>query len=63
MITSPVPGSGTILVLIMNVLKDLIPTAPDDKIMWQRIVETFKWSYARRTELADTDRNNQFIIS
>ena len=38
----------------MNILSDIVPTK-NEKIFWQRIVETFKWAYARRTELADPD--------
>jgi len=38
----------------MNVLRRLLPVE-DQNIMWQRIVETFKWAYARRTELGDPD--------
>ncbi|CAK9822860.1 Glutathione hydrolase 1 proenzyme [Anthophora retusa] len=52
--TAPPPGSGAILTFIMNVLHGIVPN-PDQRIMWQTIVETFKWAYARRTELADPD--------
>jgi len=38
----------------MNVLRRLLPIE-DENITWQRIVETFKWAYARRTELGDPD--------
>ncbi|XP_076666249.1 glutathione hydrolase 1 proenzyme isoform X1 [Andrena cerasifolii] len=54
MYTAPPPGSGAILTFIMNILHGLLPTS-DKNLMWQRFVETFKWGYARRTELADPD--------
>ncbi|CAL7949448.1 unnamed protein product [Xylocopa violacea] len=54
MYTTPPPGSGAILTFILNVLYGMVPN-PNNKIMWQDIVETFKWAYARRTELADPD--------
>lgn len=50
--TAPPPGSGAILTFIMNVLQGLLPVA-DKNTFWQRVVETFKWAYARRTELGD----------
>ncbi|XP_066588884.1 glutathione hydrolase 1 proenzyme-like [Prorops nasuta] len=53
-ISAPPPGSGAILTFIMSVLDGLLPF-PNTNIMWQRIVEAFKWGYARRTELADPD--------
>lgn len=49
--SAPPPGSGAILTFIMNVLHRLLPV--HGNVMWQRIVETFKWAYARRTELGD----------
>lgn len=52
--SAPPPGSGAILMFIMNVLRRLLPVG-NENIMWQRIVETFKWAYARRTELGDPD--------
>ncbi|XP_020279668.1 gamma-glutamyltranspeptidase 1-like isoform X2 [Pseudomyrmex gracilis] len=52
--SAPPPGSGAILMFVMNVLRRLLPVN-DENIMWQRIVETFKWAYARRTELGDPD--------
>ncbi|XP_046419011.1 glutathione hydrolase 1 proenzyme-like [Neodiprion fabricii] len=54
MYSAPPPGSGVILTFIMNVLENLIPV-DEEEIMWQRIVETYKWAYARRTELGDPD--------
>ncbi|XP_071562218.1 glutathione hydrolase 1 proenzyme [Temnothorax nylanderi] len=52
--SAPPPGSGAILVFIMNVFRRLLPVRKEYE-MWQRIVETFKWAYARRTELGDPD--------
>lgn len=52
--SAPPPGSGAILMFVMNVLRRLLPV-DDENIMWQRVVETFKWAYARRTELGDPD--------
>ncbi|XP_011255278.1 glutathione hydrolase 1 proenzyme [Camponotus floridanus] len=50
--SAPPPGSGAILMFIMNILRRLLPVN-NENIMWQRIIETFKWAYARRTELGD----------
>lgn len=52
--SAPPPGSGVLLNFMLNILKDLVP-AKNDNILWQRIVETFKWASAKRTELADPD--------
>ncbi|XP_011636306.1 glutathione hydrolase 1 proenzyme-like [Pogonomyrmex barbatus] len=52
--SAPPPGSGAILMFIMNVIRRLLPVG-NENVMWQRIVETFKWAYARRTELGDPD--------
>ncbi|XP_032684542.1 scoloptoxin SSD14-like isoform X2 [Odontomachus brunneus] len=52
--SAPPPGSGAILTFIINVLHRLIPVN-NEHIMWQRMVETFKWAYARRTELGDPE--------
>ncbi|TGZ54829.1 Gamma-glutamyltranspeptidase 1 [Temnothorax longispinosus] len=52
--SAPPPGSGAILIFIMNVFRRLLPVRNEYE-MWQRIVETFKWAYARRTELGDPD--------
>ncbi|XP_078033870.1 glutathione hydrolase 1 proenzyme [Augochlora pura] len=53
-VTAPPPGSGAILTFIMNLLHGLIPTT-NENVMWQRFVESFKWAYAKRTQLADPD--------
>ncbi|KAI4489122.1 hypothetical protein M0804_004620 [Polistes exclamans] len=52
--TAPPPGSGAILAFIINVLQGIVPT-DNQNIMWHRIVEAFKWAYARRTELGDPE--------
>ncbi|KAF7997295.1 hypothetical protein HCN44_005572 [Aphidius gifuensis] len=52
MYTAPLPGSGVILNLIMNILYGITSTK-DESIFCQRLVETFKWGYAKRTELGD----------
>ncbi|KAI4499426.1 hypothetical protein M0802_005322 [Mischocyttarus mexicanus] len=52
--TAPPPGSGVILAFIINVLQGIVPT-DNQNVMWHRIVEAFKWAYARRTELGDPE--------
>ena len=54
MYTAPPPGSGVLLAFIMNVLNGFL-SDKEEKIVWQRIVETFKWAYARRTQLGDPE--------
>jgi gamma-glutamyltranspeptidase/glutathione hydrolase/leukotriene-C4 hydrolase len=53
----PPPGSGAILAYILNML-DLYQIKPkdDNPLLFHRIVETFKWAYALRTELGDGAR-------
>lgn len=54
MLTAPPPGSGLLLTFMMNVLENFVPVN-DTRVTWQRIIETFKWAYAKRTELGDPD--------
>lgn len=54
--SAPPSGCGAILLFILNVLQQnqLFKSAVNDNNkLWQRIVETLKWAYARRTELGD----------
>lgn len=54
--TAPLPGSGIILAFIINILSGFLDISDSTSISnWQRIVESFKWGYARRTELGDTN--------
>ena len=53
---APLPGSGLILGLIMNILNDFLdPFEPTSVTNWQRIIESFKFGFAERTELGDPD--------
>lgn len=52
MYAAPPPSSGALLAFMMNVLKGSF-SVQEEKIMLQRVVETFKWAYAKRTELGD----------
>ncbi|CRK91255.1 CLUMA_CG004935, isoform A [Clunio marinus] len=47
----PLTGSGTILIFIMNLLKDF--DLKHDVLSYHRIMEAYKLAYARRSELAD----------
>lgn len=49
--TMPLSGSGSILVFVMNLLKgfDMKP----DALSYHRMIEAFKFAYARRADLAD----------
>lgn len=54
--SSPLPGSGVILAFILNILNGFIDMEdPWSARNWQRIVESFKFGYGRRTELGDID--------
>ena len=50
--TVPVPGSGVLLALMLNILNGFIPSG-DDIINYQRITEAFKYGYGKRTQLGD----------
>ena len=52
--TIPLPGSGVLLTLMLNILNDFVPTM-DDVINYQRITETFKYAYGKRTQLGHLD--------
>ncbi|XP_035739251.1 glutathione hydrolase 1 proenzyme-like isoform X2 [Vespa mandarinia] len=52
--TAPPPGSGVILAFIINILQNIV-SINNQNIMWHRIVEAFKWAYAKRTELGDPE--------
>ena len=49
----PAPGSGSILVYIMNILKHFNFGPGEDVSMYHRITEAFKWAYALRTRFGD----------
>ncbi|XP_065081870.1 scoloptoxin SSD14-like isoform X2 [Ochlerotatus camptorhynchus] len=47
------PGGGTILIHMLNVLDGFRDLSPNDPVTWQRVVETFKHAYGIRTRLGD----------
>lgn len=49
--TTPLPGSGPILVFIMNLLKEF--DLKNDSLTWHRVVEAFKFGFAQRSNLGD----------
>lgn len=54
--TMPLPGSGVVLTFILNMLNEFLDRINYDSLTnWQRIVESFKFAYGRRTELGDPD--------
>lgn len=58
--TVPPPGSGLILVLILNILRNYNITAKDFKeiddavLMYHRISEAFKFAFAHRSQMGDS---------
>lgn len=54
-----VPGSGSILAMILNMLNGY---EADESVGYiHRMIETFKFSYARRTLLGDSNTNQTFM--
>nr|QLC28917.1 gamma-glutamyltranspeptidase [Spodoptera frugiperda] len=58
----PLPGSGSVLAFMLNMLRDWVGDGTDaptgSNLYWHRIVETFKYAYAKRTGLGDPLRFN-----
>ncbi|CAH0715631.1 unnamed protein product, partial [Brenthis ino] len=58
----PLPGSGSVLAFMLNLMRDWIGTGTnvtmDTNLYWHRVVETFKYAYAKRTGLGDPSRSN-----
>lgn len=50
--TVPLPASGSVLILILNVLNGFLPSVRN-VIFYQRFIESLKFAYAKRTELGD----------
>lgn len=52
--SAPPPGSGVLVSFIIKVLENFLLNS-NKEIIWHRLIETFKWAYAKRTELGDPD--------
>ena len=52
--SSPLPGSGAVLAFILNILKQFeISPGVNLPLLSHRMIEAFKWAYAKRAELGD----------
>lgn len=59
----PPPGSGALVAYILNMLMDTFPAKKDrvggkhkgftDPLIYHRVIEAFKFAFAKRTKLAD----------
>lgn len=57
----PLPGSGSVLAFILNMLRGWVGNSAvpvDSPLYWHRIIETFKFAYAKRTGLGDPSHSN-----
>lgn len=58
----PLPGTGSVLAFILNMWRGWIGEGSDAPIgshlYWHRVVEVFKYAYAKRTGLGDPSRSN-----
>lgn len=50
--TPPPPASGALATFMLNVMDEFI-NSEESALNYHRIIETFKYAYAKRTELAD----------
>lgn len=56
MYTQPLPGSGSVLTLILNILDTFLDlNHPEIIENYQKIIESFKFAYAKRSLLGDSD--------
>lgn len=54
--TAPLPGSGLVMSFILNLVKNYLNTDDvNDVTNWQRIVESLKFGYGKRTQLGDSE--------
>jgi gamma-glutamyltranspeptidase/glutathione hydrolase/leukotriene-C4 hydrolase len=51
--SNPLPGSGPVLSLIMNIINNY--DLKNDSLSYHRLIEAFKFAYARRTRLGDEE--------
>lgn len=58
--TFSTPGSGSLVVFIMNVLNNYLPEGPVLR-SYQRIAETFKYAYAKRTLMGDSTEGEEIL--
>lgn len=58
--TFSTPGSGSLVVFIMNVLNKYLPDGPALR-SYQRIAETFKYAYAKRTLMGDSNEGEEIL--
>ncbi|XP_045773048.1 glutathione hydrolase 1 proenzyme-like isoform X2 [Maniola jurtina] len=58
----PLPGSGSVLAFILNMMRGWIGVGTNvpvnSNLYWHRVIETFKYAYAKRTGLGDPARTN-----
>lgn len=53
LMSAPVPASGSVLAFIMNFVDDFLPADGASLQFYARLVEAFKFAYAKRTQLGD----------
>ena len=49
----PPPASGAVLAAILNIIDSFGAVEDPDPVFYHRLVETFKWAYAARSNLGD----------
>ena len=49
----PPPASGAVLAAILNIIDSFSDVEDPDPVFYHRLVETFKWAYAARSNLGD----------
>lgn len=57
--STPLPSSGNVLAMIMNVMDGF--EADDSLTFYHRLIEAYKFAYAKRTKLGDIEIDAQFL--